>query len=236
VIHLHHVNLPAGLSAFVRRGAKGELDVFVSAALEPARQRAAVRVALGAVRRRGLRAALLPAPLAALFAGGRAWLRPIARALRAHSVASAGAAALAAAAAITVVAAVPHQVHHHGPASAAKPPAISRARTPGPGRTTARARPRSAGRTQPAIAIGAVSPAGQRAANPQTGQPSSASGQPTPTPAASASSNPPPAGASSTPTPTPTPTPAATPSPSPSSSSGGAGGHCLEVLGLWVCL
>jgi DNA-directed RNA polymerase specialized sigma24 family protein len=83
VIRVSHVILPAGLSALARRGADGELSVYVSDTLDPDRQRAAVRAA----RREGWRT-FLPVPSAVLLlAPGVSWLRRAARALRAHPVA-----------------------------------------------------------------------------------------------------------------------------------------------------
>lgn len=66
MIRVSHISLPPGLSAIARRDADDELSVYVSDALDPARQRAAVRAALRASRRQPWRM-LLPVPSALLL-------------------------------------------------------------------------------------------------------------------------------------------------------------------------
>ena len=74
MIRVRHLPLPAGLSALVRRGADGDPEIFVSDALEPDGQRAAVRLALRSSRQAGWRAGLLPVPLVLLLATCRSGL------------------------------------------------------------------------------------------------------------------------------------------------------------------
>jgi len=83
VIRVSHLALPSGLNALARRDPDGELSVYVSDALDPAHQRAAVRAAVRAARRTDWRAAL-PAPSAALLALSLSRLRKGAGVLRAH--------------------------------------------------------------------------------------------------------------------------------------------------------
>ena len=145
MIRVSHVSLPAGLNALARRGPADELTVYVSDALPPDRQRAAVRIALRASRRAGWRA-LLPAPsVALLLASGMTWLRRAASALRAHSVAWGTASAVLAAASTAVYfAAAPHQ---HGSVGLALPPAPAVSRSPV-------AIPSQPGHTSPRPAVG----------------------------------------------------------------------------------
>ena len=145
MIRVSHVSLQAGLNALARRGPADELTVYVSDALPPDRQRAAVRIALRASRRAGWRA-LLPAPsVALLLASGMTWLRRAASALRAHSVAWGTASAVLAAASTAVYfAAAPHQ---HGSVGLAPPPAPAVSRSPA-------AIPSQPGHTSPRPAVG----------------------------------------------------------------------------------
>jgi hypothetical protein len=89
MIRVRHLTLPSGLSAFVRKAANGDLEVFVSDTLEPERARAAVKMALRTFRPASQRAGLLPVPVALVLAGGRTWLRALFRTLHAHLAASA---------------------------------------------------------------------------------------------------------------------------------------------------
>jgi len=231
MIRIRHVTLPSGLSAFVRRGATGDLEVFVSESLDPARARAAVRLALRSFRSSGARTGLLPLPVALLLAGGMARIRSAVRATRAHAVRSAAAgAATAVAAALVVLVAVPHQ---HGPATAGQgsiPPSQIHASAPthSPGLTKpghGRGTQPSARASRPSAGQSAV-PTSERSTSPAAPQPSShPSTGPAPHPSGSGSS-----------APAPTPTP--TPSPSPSDTGGGSGGGgvCVVVLGVRVCL
>jgi hypothetical protein len=212
VIRVSHVALPAGLNALARREPDGGLSVYVSDALDPDRQRAAVRAAVRAARRTGWRAAL-PVPSAALLALSLSGLRKGAGALRAHPVAwGTASAALAAASAAVYVAAVPHG---HVPASAARPPAAAVSRPPVTVQPTGH--PSGSHRARPPAASTPVAAAPVAAGSPVTvtAQPTPAPG--TPSPSAPASSPPP------------------TPAPSPSSSAGG-GGQCVTLLGVQVCL
>jgi len=222
MIRIRHLNLPAGLSALARRSPDGDLEIFVSDALEPLRQRAAVRVALRSSRQSGWRAGLLPVPLVPLRAVGISGLRAAARALRVHALASTAAATLAVAAAAALIIALPQ---HHVPLSAGKQPAAGRlATTPGPARSASISPSRSrsphaaptAGQLKPAVTPAAVPTA---AASPSR----------TPTIAApSASPVPTISGGTST-------SPARSASPAPTRPASG-GGTCLVLLGLRICL
>ena len=70
MIRVRHLPLPTGLNAFVRKGADGDMEVFVSDGLDPGRARAAVRLALRSFGPAGRTAGLLPIPVALLLAGG----------------------------------------------------------------------------------------------------------------------------------------------------------------------
>jgi hypothetical protein len=209
VIRVSHITLPPGLSAFALRGPHDELSVYVSDALQPARQRAAVRIALRASRRAGWRTAL-PAPsVALLLALGVSWLRGAARVLRAHAVAwGTTTAVLAATSAAVYVAAVPHG---HGPVASARPAAPATTYQPSQQAAQPTAHPHPTHHSsQPPASAPAAAPA-----------PLSTVAVP-PTPAPNAPSSTPPASAS----------PTSAPSPSPSSGSG----HCIKLLGIQVCL
>lgn len=155
VIRLRHVPLPRGLSALVRRDDSGALEVFLSQALPPDRQRSAVRVALRSARQAGWRSRLapgllipvplLPVPLAARSLV-RAWLRAAGTTLRAHALATAGAATagLAVATGAVLIAVVPHQ---HGPASAGRPPVPGRVLAPAPSPAAVSPQPSASART-----------------------------------------------------------------------------------------
>jgi len=215
VIRVSHLALPSGLNALARRDPDGELSVYVSDALDPAHQRAAVRAALRAARRTGWRAAL-PAPSAALLALSLSRLRKGAGMLRAHPVAwGAASAGMAAASVAVYVAAVPHG---HSPASTARPPAAVSA-PPLPGQPTVRptGHPRTSHRVRPPAASTPAAPPQAAPGSPAvvTAQPTPAPGPPSPT--------------------APSPSPSPAPTPSPSSSSGG-GGQCVTLLGIQVCL
>ncbi len=132
MIRIRRLTLPTGLSALVRRAPEGDLEIFVSDALEPGDQRAAVRVALRSSRQAGWRAGLLPVPLVLLLAATRSGLRGAARALRVHALASTAAASVAVASAAALIVALPH---HQAPSSAGKLPNAGRVYAPEPGRT-----------------------------------------------------------------------------------------------------
>ncbi len=213
MIRLRRQNLPRGLSAVVRRDQGGDLEIFVSQALSPERQRAAVRVALRAARQAGWRAWPLRAPVVALLAAAGAALRALRGALSSHAIAATAAAVSAAAvtAGLVVITTLPH----HAPVNAGKPPANSQqsapTRMPGQGRAAASTRPRAGLSSRP---VTGVQPSGQPVSQPSA-----------PAPAASPQT-------SSLP-------PAPTPDPSPSSTGGsgtGGSGRCLVLLGIRLCL
>jgi hypothetical protein len=215
--------LPPGLSALAWRDLDDELNLHVSAALPPARQRSAARKAMRASCGRGWRR-LLPVPLAALrSATGRAPGRAPGRgrsrqasAPRTHLASwvtlSAVLAAGAAAAFLTVT-----PQHHHRPAP----------------RAAAASRTRSA---VPVAQHGASHNAGSRAAaRPPKASPRAVTGGVPPGHAAPPSASPSPGGGrtpSARPTPgsQPTSTPGASPSPSPTAA------QCVVVLGVRICL
>ena len=213
VIRVSRVSLPAGLSALARRGPADELTVYVSDALPPDRQRAAVRIALRASRRAGWHA-MLPAPsVALLLASGATWLRRAALALRAHRVAWGTASAVLAAASTTVYfAAAPHQ---HGPVGSAPPPAPAVSRSP----VAVPSQPGTHPRAQPSARTPAALPQGEPRplATVAVRRPTSA-----PTPAPSESSSP--------------PVPSISPSPEPSPAPTVRSRHCIKVLGIRTCL
>ncbi len=223
MIRIRRLTLPTGLSALVRRAPEGDLEIFVSDALEPGDQRAAVRVALRSSRQAGWRAGLLPVPLVLVLAATRSGLRAAARALRVHGLASTAAASVAVASAAALIVALPH---HHAPSSAGKLPHAGRVYAPEPGRTASlspgasrspRARSAQAGR----LPLRQVSPAAIPSAAASPGRTPATAGP-------TASPVPTPSGMESSP-------PASTPAPTPSQPAAG-GSTCLVILGLWVCL
>jgi len=212
VIRVTHVSLPPGLSALARRGPDDELSVYVSDALPPERQRAAVRVALRASRRPRWRSAMLPVPsLGLVIAAGLRWLRGAGRVLRVHWAAFGTAATVAAATSTAVyLAAVPHG---HQQAGAARPPAPVSSQPAAPARSAAprpgRSRPpRTAPTARPQTAPKALATAATRPSQAPSPPPTSA-----PTPSASR-----------------TP-PRPSPSPAPHKSR-----HCIRILGIRVCV
>jgi hypothetical protein len=228
MIRIRHVTLPPGLSAFVRRGASDDLEVFVSDELEPARARAAVRLALRSFQSGGTRSALLPVPLGLLLAGGAARLRSITSAIRAHAVmAAAVATGVAVIAATALLLVLPHQ---HGP--------IAAGGVPEPG-SHARASASSPALTKPHLAHG-VAPG--RAARPGQGKPAvptliHSTSPPAPRPGSSSpATGPAPRPSSPAPQPSGSGSPSPTPTPSPSTTAGGGGGPCVVLLGVWICL
>lgn len=214
MIRISHVPLPAGLNALARRGPDDELTVYVSDALPSDRQRAAVRIALRASRRRDWRT-LLPAPSVALLALGMGWLRKAAGMLRAHWVAwGAASAVVAAGSAAVYLAAVPPG---HRPVSAARPPAPVASPSPVPSQPASQpaVHPRTSPRVHPARGAGATAAA--PAGSPQSV--ATLAAQPTPTANVPSS------------TPSPSASPAPSPSPSPQNS-----GQCIILLGVKVCV
>ncbi len=221
MIRIRHLNLPAGLSALVRRSPDGDLEIFISDALEPLRQRAAIRVALRSTRQAGWRAGLLPVPLVLLLAAGRSGLRAAANALRVHALASAAAATLAVASAAALIIALPH---HHPPLIAGKLPGAGHVHAPAPAGSASISPPRShaarrapsTGHLQPAVTPAAVpSAAASPGRMPTIAAPSAS---PLPTISGGTSSS---------------PARAASPAP-PKPTTGGT--TCLVLLGLRICL
>ena len=220
LIRLRMQALPRGLSAILRGDEWGALEVLVSQALPPERQRAAVRVALRSARGAGWRTRLapglvVPIPIAAILSSGQGWLRALTATLRTHALLTAAATTgVAVVAGATLIAVVPHHPAH---VSAGRPPAAGQVRAPS---AWARSRPSRA------VGIG-TRPASRPA--PASGQ-ASAAPAPTTQPTAPASSPPAPsAPASSAPATQP-------PSPSPSPSPAGGGSRCVVLLGLRICL
>ncbi len=220
LIRLRMQALPRGLSAILRGDEWGALEVLVSQALPPERQRAAVRVALRSARGAGWRTRLapglvVPIPIAAILSSGQGWLRGLTATLRTHALLTAAATTgVAVVAGATLIAVVPH---HPAQVSAGRPPATGQVRAPSAGRAPVSPEPSGGIGTQPASRP--VPASGQASAAPA----------PTTRPTAPASSPPAPsAPASSAPATQP-------PSPSPSPSPAGGGSHCVVLLGLWIC-
>jgi hypothetical protein len=229
VIRIRHLTLPAGLSAVVLRDRKGGIQVFVSDVLAADQQRAAVRLALRSMNRRGWRAGLLPIPVGLLLGTFRRSIVPVTRAVRSHAIASSAAALVLAAGAAALIVGLPQ---HHGPAVAGHAPHRSQVHAPAAGRTHSAGKSGSRHRTLPvprATAVAARSTGTPPATTTPTPAPRSAS------PSASQSATPEPSkSAAPLPSATPSPTqPAPSPSPSPPPSGGGA---CVVVLGIWICL
>ena len=223
MIRIRHLALPPGLSALLRQTPDGDVEIFISDALDPRGQRAAVRVALQSSRQAGRRTALLPIPLVLLLAGIRFGLRAASRTLRVHAVASAATAGLVAASAAALIVALPH---HHGPPSASKLPSAGHVHAPAPGRTTSTS-PQRSRNPRPAHtapqARGLPQQTAAPASFPSTAAPSPVQNSATAAPGAS----PAPSGSTSS-------SPTATPTPSQSPPTGGQ--PCLVILGVWVCL
>jgi hypothetical protein len=206
MIRLRHENLPAGLSALVRRS-DGDLEVIVSTTLSAGRQRAAVRAGLRAMGPAERGAGPLPVPALIMIALAGTWLRAIGRLLRLHLAATTAVAGTVMAAAV-VLAVAPHL---HGPASPGRNPAVA-ASAPG-----ATGGPTVPGFAAPSAVVQPV-PSGMPVAARSPAEATSTPAASQPSPAASAPHPPPSA-----------PTPAA-------SGTGGSNGICLELLGIWVCL
>lgn len=227
---LEHVSLPAGLSAIARWGENGELTITVSAALEPGQQRDAVRVALRAARRHSWPLGLLPVPAFAFLPAIRASLRNLGRVVRAHAAATAvvtSSVVLGVAGAAVMVATAPHAHTGAGSAPGAAP---SYRPSPAAGQPVG---PRQGNAARP----GAAPPSRAGSTGPGVVAVATHSAAPRPAPSPSASTQPSSGPAPSEPAPSPPP-PAASPSPSPSSSppSSGGGGHCIDLLGVVICL
>lgn len=218
MIRIEHIALPAGLSAVARHDADGHLAIFVSNALEPGQQRAAVRVALRAARRHDWRFGLLPLPAIAALSAIRSGVSGLGQLLRAHTVTTTIAAtsvAGAVAAGVVMFAAVPHE---HGGNTASRPgvpsyrqsPPASPAISPGRARPGVPAPAHQAHASQAAIVIGSPG----ATVRPGT-TPSPTTGAPAPNPSSSSAGQ--------------SPSPAPTSSPPP-------GRHCIELLGVVICL
>jgi hypothetical protein len=216
VISVRHTTLPEGLSALALRDHGGNLTLFVSDAITPDRQRAAVRAALGASRRAGWRAVLIPLPIAAMLIHVRTGFSAFIKACQAHAAVTA-ATVLAVVAAAVVVAVVPHRAAP--PVSAANTPAAS-SQPAGPGSSASHQG--SAGHSR----HGNQAP---RSSEPRTaastGGPSASGRAPSPAPSPTV-----------TPTARPTPTTSAAPTPSPSPKPSSRGGPCIWLLGIKVCV
>jgi hypothetical protein len=223
VIRINHVALPPGLSAFARRIPDGDVEVFVSQALTPDRQRAAVRLALRACRRAGWRGVLLPVPVGAMLAGSRGWLGRTAVALRGHPVVSAAVATVAVTGAAVGVAVLPPQHSHAGHISAGQlPPPAAIAPVPGGTTTPSTGSPRHGQTAKPHPTPGqSESPGAGHSTTSATGHSTTPAPGASPQPTAWQSSSP----ASTEPSPSPQPSP---------TQSGG--GDCITLLGVTVCL
>jgi len=213
VIRIERVTMPKGLRAIADRDPRGDLIIYVSAAVDADRAQAAVREVIRASRRAGWRTELPPAGVALLVALQQL-LRRGARALRAQRAAWAtAAAALVAGGSAAAVFLMPAP-HQHISSALAQPP-VRRAALPYQPRSVPA---RHRGQAQPVAARpsrSSVSPAGPEPARTAT-PPTRPSRSPSPAP-----SSPPP------PSPSPTPT--------PSPSAGNPGG-CVPVLVIRVCL
>jgi hypothetical protein len=232
VIHLERVTLPRGLSALAHRDPDGNLVIFVSAALDASRQRAAVVEAIRATRRGTWRAGLPPVGLA-LVLGIKTAFRRVASAVRARpmawgAAATATAAGVATAGALVITAPPPqHPPAATGPATgpgaAAPLPQASRRPPAHPGRH---------GRSGHGAGTHVVSSGG----SPSAGQPS-APGKPAPTSGGGGSAPSPAPSPQPSTAPAPTePAPAPSPSPSPSPSPTGGTGVCVTLLVVKACL
>jgi hypothetical protein len=259
MIRIERAIMPAGLRAVAQRDADGVLVIYVSEALDPERQRAAVLEAVRASRRAGWRGGV-PAGVAA-FGSVRLLLRRVAARFRTQPVAAmgwAGATAAVIAAAVAGALVLSTAASPHRPVKAlGSRPGISvsasarpggRAAGPGPGRSGSSGRRTGSGGASPG---GGTAPGGGAAA-PSRGTtaqaPAPTSGPPggptTGPPGGGGSSSPPsqtpPASGSTHPAaPTPAPSPPQTPKPSSSPSSSPPGSHtgpCVKLLAIHLCL
>ncbi|HUD39479.1 MAG TPA: hypothetical protein VMR14_21460 [Streptosporangiaceae bacterium] len=221
--------LPAGLSAVAIRPPSGDLTLAVSEVIEPDWQRAAVRAALDAERRR----ARVPVAGAAGLAAAAARLREL---LSAVPVRAAVALAAAIILAVSVAAVVALTRPHQGPVvglSGAGPAPVPAQHHAG-GRSSHPASDPTVRALAPPSATSAKS---HRATPKPSGRPTrKSSPAPSPRPSHSASSRPSPSprpsSTPSSPPPTsPNPTPSPSPTPTPSQS-----GTCVTVLGVRICL
>lgn len=222
MIRIRHLALPPGLSALLRQTPDGDLEIFLSDALDPRGQRAAVRVALQSSRQAGWRAGLLPLPLVLLLAASRSGIRAASRALRLHSVASAAAASVVVASAAALIVALPH---HHAPLSASRLPSAGRVHAPAPGPTTTSAHSSRSPRP------GASAPQA-RSLPRQTVTPAAIPSAVAPSPVQKSATATP----TSSPMPTPSGIPSSSPTPTTSQPPSSGGQPCLVLLGIWVCL
>jgi hypothetical protein len=227
MIRIERTPLPAGLSAIARRAGRADIVIIVSDVLSPAEQRAAVRAALRAARRRDWRGGLLPLPVIAGLAAFRSLAVRTFRVLRIHSAVSwavASGVTVAAAGAVGVSVLVPHAhvgsaVGPGAPGYVARPGGGSGGHgAPGPARTSA-PEPRVVGITSPAPGAH-PSPRPSGSATSSSAPPGSSQPARTPGP----STSPPSGGSSASPSPTT----------SPGSSSGSS--PCVTLLAVKVCL
>lgn len=216
VISVRHTTLPEGLSVLAVRNPGGNVTLFVSDAITPDRQRAAVRAALSASRRADWRAVLIPLPVAVMLTHVRTSLSAVIKACQAHAAVTA-AAVLAVAAAAAIVAVVPHRVAPH--VSAANTPAGS-AQPAGPGGSASHRGSTGHSRHGNHVPLG-----GGPSTAPSTGRSSAPGRAPSPAPSPTA-----------TPTARPTPTTSAAPTSSPTPKPSGGGGTCIWLLGIKVCV
>jgi hypothetical protein len=229
VIRIERAALPTGMNAFARRQ-NGTIVVYVSRGLSVLQRRAAIREALRAAPLAGWRALRSPIllPVLAGSAGlGRApegrW---VSRALLAAVAVVAAVAISVAAATLLASRAAPHRSSK--PPTAVQPGALP---TAGPGRSATGSSPRQAAASGPGPTAARSGPTAGRNAKAPAGAPApETSGKPAAVPAGTAS--PQPSGQSTSPAPAPAPTSAASPSPSPTATKG----HCVDLLGVLVCL
>ena len=234
MIHLERVSLPRGLSALAHRDPDDNLVIFVSAALDATRQRAAVVQAIRATRRDTWRAGLPPVGLA-LVLGIKTAFRRAGSALRTRPLAWGTAATATVAGVATAGALLLTAPHQQRPAVATGPQPVPSAVAPLPQASQRpTSRPGHHGRSGQGGSPRLVSSGG----SPSASQPSEP-GKPAPTSGGGGGGG----GGGSAPSPTPnpqpepSPTPVTTqPAPAPSPSPTGGSGLCVTLVGLTVCL
>ncbi len=225
MIAVKHVALPPGLSVLALRDPGGDLTLFVSDALGPDRQRAAIRVALRASRRANWETALIPGLAAAAAAYGRTWFGGLLRALRAHSVVTTAATAATVAAAAFSIALVPHHGSQLAPGSSGQPGQAQRSAhggSSGAGPHGSGAQHGPSPKPTTSLVSGSSAPSSTPTQHTQAPSPSPTQRAPSSTP-------------TPWPTPTPTPTTSSAPTPAPSQGSSG-GGTCVTLLRVTLCL
>jgi hypothetical protein len=221
VTRILHRTLPPGLIAVARRGDDDEFAVVLSDALDPGRQRDAVRTVIRAARGQHRVPALMPVPVAASVSAARSVAGRAGQQLRAHLRLAAAAFAVVAGlvAAISLITLGPHAANSTagGPAARRQPgPSVSQSRASGapPAAATpgahAGSRPGTSGPSQPGTRVVAVR-------NP------SGPARPSPAP-------------QSTPSQSPAPTQSAVPQPSPTPTPGTSSSGCVQVLSIQLCV